>query len=49
MNKINKTRSLNIDDKTMQLIDIYREQHSLSKSAAIRSIINDFFLREGKT
>ena len=36
-----------IDDKTVNLLDEYGEKHSLSRSAVIRLIVNDFFLKKG--
>jgi len=38
-----------IDDKTKELLDNFGEKHSISRSATIRLIVNDFFLeQEGK-
>jgi hypothetical protein len=37
---------ITIDAKTKQLLDIYGENHGLSRSATIRVIVNDFFLNQ---
>ncbi len=43
----NNMISLALDDKTLQLIDGYGKQHSISRSATIRLILNKFFLKGG--
>ena len=34
-----------VDEKTKTLLDEYGTQHSLSRSAVLRMIVNDFFLK----
>lgn len=41
-----KTTCLTIDDNTKKLIDEFGKKHSLSRSATIRLIINEFFLKQ---
>ena len=38
---------ISIDEKTKKLLDEYSKNHSISRSAGIRFIVNDFFLRRG--
>jgi hypothetical protein len=35
-----------LDEKTKSLLDNYGEKHSISRSAAMRFIVNSFFIRE---
>ena len=37
---------ITIDKKTKGLVDNYGQQHGLSRSAVIRLIVNDFFLKQ---
>ena len=37
---------LGIDGKTKKILDEYGAKHSLSRSAALRVIVNDFFLKQ---
>ena len=40
---------ITIDKKTKKKVDSYGEDHALSRSAVIRLIVNDFFIKqEGK-
>jgi metal-responsive CopG/Arc/MetJ family transcriptional regulator len=49
MNKIFDRISITIDKKTKEKIDGYGENHSLSRSAVIRLITSEFFIKkEGK-
>jgi metal-responsive CopG/Arc/MetJ family transcriptional regulator len=43
-----QAHNINIDDKTLEKVDTYREKHALSRSSAIRSILNQFFIKEAK-
>jgi len=42
---IKKTISVSLDNKTIGLLDKYAENHSLSRSAVIRLIVNCHFLK----
>lgn len=46
---VEKTNPCNIcvyiDNKTRSLIDEYGKKHSISRSATLRLIVNDFFLK----
>ena len=37
---------ISLDKKTKKILDKYSEEHALSRSSAIRLIVNDFFLGE---
>ena len=43
---INEPLCISLDEKTKSLLDKYGEQHSLSRSAVLRMIVNDFFLKK---
>lgn len=47
MNNKKEIVGITLDKKTKKKIDKYGDDHSLSRSAAIRFICNDFFLRLG--
>jgi hypothetical protein len=38
--------SVTIDEKTKNLLDKYSQDHSISRSAVIRLVVNEFFIRE---
>jgi len=38
---------ITIDNKTKTLVDSYAKDRSVSRSAAIRLIVNEFFLKQG--
>jgi hypothetical protein len=51
INVINMAKEITcilLDGRTKQLLDDYGEKHSISRSAAIRLILNHFFLKGGK-
>ena len=37
---------ISIDEKTKNLLDEYSNNHSISRSASIRFIVNDFFFKK---
>jgi len=45
MNETKEIISIAIDQKTKKLLDKYGENHSISRSAAIRTIVNEFFIK----
>ena len=38
---------VSIDEKTINLLDEFSRNHSISRSASIRMIVNDYFLKLG--
>ena len=42
-----KPTCLYVDDKTINLLDQYKKIYNLSRSAALRIIVHDFFLKQG--
>jgi hypothetical protein len=39
-----KVLSITLDKRTKEFLDKYAEMHAINRSAAIRIILNDFFL-----
>lgn len=42
-----KIVAITLDNKTKSLVDNYATEHAISRSAAIRLALNEFFLRLG--
>ena len=45
---IMKIKCLSIDEKTIELLDNFSKKHSLSRSATLRLIVNEFFLKKDR-
>jgi len=41
-----KICSIALDDKTKHKLDKYAQSHAISRSAAIRLVVNEFFLKQ---
>ena len=43
-----KITSIMLDNETKELLDFYASKHAISRSSAIRTILNDFLKQEKK-